>query len=331
MERERNRLQVDSFLSRIREKLNADRPPPQSKRRGQPAAVTRTATADDRQRATIEEQRKLLEKQRTEIERLRVRQLQLESEKATLETERALQDVRHRSRRPVPEQAPVVPVTVPAVASPADLVHRMEMRALDRRAKWEAVRERRRQAEREEGRRKRDLEEKTLREQMERKRERLFEAREKARLKRAEECRRRAERDDWLESVRAADEFRRRSVARHGLEAFRANLRDARSRERDAVDRYRRKTLGACLSKWRWLANNSVTEKTLSAQRFYERKLLSTTFLGFFKVGPAPLPYRPRGEFRIKSIQRWTLSFLHLYPPHLRTEWTGNNVAFMII
>jgi len=285
---------IDSFLSRIQGKLNVNRAK-KSRAGGKLIAsvggnnATRKQAHYDRQRAMIEDQKKLLEKQRTEIERLRLQQLRLESEKAMLENEKALQGHRRthneqcEKRSQVITRAAVAPAPA-RVAGPADIVRRMEMRALERRAKWEAVRERRRQAEREEQRRKRDLEERLLREEMDRKRERLFEARENARLKRIEECRRQTEKDVWREKVRIADDFRKRLVMRNGLEAFRANLRNARLREREASNFYNQKALKVCFSKWRLFVNNNSKEKIHLAEKFYKTTLMKKTFLSFFMV-----------------------------------------------
>lgn len=284
---------IDSFLTRIQGKLNLNRAKKSHAGGKSIASVGGNNTARkpayyDRQRATIEDQKKLLAKQRTEIERLRLQQLRLESEKAVLENEKALQGHQRTHNEQCEKRSQAVTRAVaptPArVSGPADILRRMEMRALERRAKWEAVRERRRQAEREEQRRKRDLEERSLREEMDRKRERLFEARENARRKRIEECRRQAEKDVWRGKVSIADDFRKRLVIRNGLEAFKANLRNARLREREASNFYNRKALEVCFSKWRLFVNNSSKEKIHLAEKFYKTTLMKKTFLSFFMV-----------------------------------------------
>lgn len=285
---------IDSFLSKIQEQLlNVDRP---KKTRGPcvvavPGCGTRaTTTARDRQRAKIEDQKILLERQRREIDRLKLKQLQLESEKAMLENREILNRTLGRGpdrKRSRVKQAPL-PTVATAVATrpagPADILSRMEARALDRRAKWEAVRERQRAAEQEERRKRDELEERKLKERAEQKRKRLFEARENLRLKRIDECKRQAERDAWRENARTADDFRRQTLIRNGLEAFRENLKHARSRMRDAVNYHDKKALGECFSKWRFLANNSANEKVFLAEQFYKRKLMQTVFLSFYKV-----------------------------------------------
>lgn len=290
---------VDKFLSKIQEKLNKDNRwrknrtlddnKQTAKNRGawnREAPTTKRTTNRDCQQAKIDEQKKLLEKQRMEIERLRLQQLKLESEKAFLENQRLLQDLHHSSgferRTKTQNVHPAQQSTV--VASPSDILNRMEVRALERRAKWEAIKERRWKAEQEELRKKRELEEKCVRERMEQKRERLLEARENLRLRTIEENRRKAERELWLENVRIADDSYRKLLMRRGLEAFRTNLNCARWRAEEASDHYDRQLIGTCFSKWRFYVNNSLNEKIFLAEQFYKRKLIKTTFLGFYEV-----------------------------------------------
>ncbi|KAL5241668.1 hypothetical protein ACI65C_009078 [Semiaphis heraclei] len=243
----------------------------------------------DRKQAKIDEQKKLLDKQRKEIEQLRLQQLKLESEKALLENQRLLQDLHSggpEMRRMKTKNATttVQQLRSVAAASPSDILNRMELRALERRAKWEAIKERRRKAEQEEFRKKRELEEKCTRERMEQKRERLLEARENLRLRAIEESRRKAEREVQRENVRIADDLYRKLLMRRGLEAFKANLNCARWRAEEASGHYDRQLVGTCFSKWRFYVNNSLNEKILLAEQFYKRKLLKTTFLGFYKI-----------------------------------------------
>eukprot|EP00102_Acyrthosiphon_pisum_P024804 XP_016662014.1 PREDICTED: coiled-coil domain-containing protein 191 isoform X2 [Acyrthosiphon pisum] len=290
---------VDMFLSKIQEKLDMDdnrrrkNKTPGNNNNRQTRAWNRSApptkrsvSSGDRQQAKIDEQKKLLDKQRKEIESLRVQQLKLESEKALLENQRLLQDLHAGGceRRLKTRNAPTVQLQSAAVASPSDILNRMELRALERRAKWEAIKERRRKAEQEEFRKKQELEEKCMRERMAQKRERLFEARENLRLRAIEESRRKAEREVQRENVRIADDLYRKLLMRRGLEAFSANLNGAKWRAEEASDHYDRQLVGTCFSKWRFYVNNSLNEKILFAEQFYKRKLLKTTFLGFCEI-----------------------------------------------
>lgn len=290
---------VDMFLSKIQEKLDMDdnrrrknKTPGNNNNRqtcgwNRLAPPTKRSVSNgDRQQAKIDEQKKLLDKQRKEIESLRVQQLKLESEKALLENQRQLRDLHAggSERRLKTRNALKVQQQSTAVASPSDILNRMELRALERRAKWEAIKERRRKAEQEEFRKKQELEEKCMRERMEQKRERLFEARENLRLRAIEETRRKAEREVRRENIRIADDLYRKLLMRRGLEAFRANLNCARWRAEEASDHYDRQLVGTCFSKWRFYVNNSLNEKILFAEQFYKRKLLKTTFLGFYEV-----------------------------------------------
>lgn len=123
-----------------------------------------------------------------------------------------------------------------------------------------------------------------MRERMEQKRERLFEARENLRLRAIEESRRKAEREVQRENIRIANDLYRKLLMRRGLEAFSANLNCARWRAEEASDHYDRQLVGTCFSKWRFYVNNSLNEKILLAEQFYKRKLLMTTFSGFYEV-----------------------------------------------
>jgi len=285
---------VDRFLSKIQEKLQDDdnrrrrKTKTESCKQQTCAWAKRTGNGNDRQQAKIDDQKKLLEKQRKEIERLKLQQLKLESEKALLENQSVLREL-HAAGAPETRRktrnAPPPPVQRGvAGASSSDIVNRMEVRALERRAKWEAIKERRRKAEQEEMRKKRELEEKCTMERMAQKRERLFEARENLRLRTIEEARRKAEMEAWRESVRIADGSYRKLLMRRGLEAFRVNLNCARWRAEEASDHYERRLVGSCFSKWRFYVNNSLNEKILSAEQFYKRKLMKTTFLAFYEV-----------------------------------------------
>ncbi|XP_022179907.1 coiled-coil domain-containing protein 191 isoform X2 [Myzus persicae] len=289
---------VDRFLSKIQEKLDIDdngrrkNKSPGNNSNGQSwnraVPKKRTVSSGDRQQAKIDEQKKLLDKQRKEIESLRLQQLKLESEKALLENQRILQNLHAggSERRLKPKNAPAVQQLqgTATAASPSDILNRMELRALERRAKWEAIKERRRKAEQEEFRKKLELEEKCTRERMEQKRERLLVARENLRLRAIEESRRKAEREAQRENVRIADDLYRKLLMRRGLEAFSANLNCARWRAEEASDHYDRRLVGTCFSKWRFYVNNSLNEKILLAEQFYKRKLLKTTFLGFYEI-----------------------------------------------
>lgn len=286
---------VDMFLSKIQERLDDDNRRRKNKTPGDSnkqtcalnycTAPTKRTGNIDRQQAKIDDQKKLLEKQRKEIERLRLQQLKLESEKALLENQRLLQDLHTggSERRAKIRIAPLVQQQSTA-ASPSDILNRMEVRALERRAKWEAIKERRRKAEQEEMRKKRELEEKCMRERMEQKRERLLEARENLRLRTIEECRRKAERLMLMENVRIADDLYRKLLIRRGLEAFRVNLNGAKWRAEEASNHYDKQIVSTCFNKWRFYINNSLNEKILSAEQFYKRKLMKTTFLGFYEV-----------------------------------------------
>ncbi|XP_025193580.1 coiled-coil domain-containing protein 191 isoform X2 [Melanaphis sacchari] len=286
---------VNKFLSKIQEELDTDnrrrknRTADDNKQTcawNRVAPVTKRIAHRDRQQAKIDEQKKMLEKQRMEIERLRLQQFKLESEKALLENQRLLQDLHHSGgyeRKPKIRNAQP-PQRSAATANPSDILNRMEVRALERRVKWEAIKERRRKAEQEEMRRKRELEEKCMRERMEKKRERLLEARENLRLRTIEEERRKAEREAWRENVRIADDSYRKLLMRRGLEAFRANLNCARWRAEEASEHYDRQLVSTCFNKWRFYVNNSMNEKIFLADQFYKQKLMKTTFLGFYEI-----------------------------------------------
>lgn len=288
MTRRTNRCeQIDTFLLKIQAKLNED----QLKNSKKCKAMNRNIIvpkpmkiAYDRQLAKIDDQKKLLEKQQKEIENLKLRQLKLESEKAMLENQKLFAETYNRSEKQLKIKNAPQKVTSIVKASPSDILNRMELRALDRQAKWEAIKERRRKMEQEELRKKQELEEKCLKQHMEQKRKKLFETRENLRLKRIEECRLKMEREIWQENARIADAFNRKFLLRKGLDAFRSNLKNARKKMQIASNYYGNKILGVCFNKWRFFTNNNSNEKIFLAEQFYKRKLLKTTFLCFFKV-----------------------------------------------
>lgn len=282
---------IDSFLLKIQEKLNADQSKKSSRlhKVSNRIAPKQLKTTYDRQQSKIENQKKLLEKQQKEIERLKLQQLKLESEKAMLENQKNFNQTFDKSEKRLrikhfPRQRSVVK------ASTSDLLNRMEIRALDRQAKWNAIRERRKKMEQEEQKKKQELEEKCMREQMEQRRKKLFEARENLKLKRVEECKKQAERDIWYKNVKIADEFHKRLLLKKGFDAFRVNLINARKQMQEASNYCNRRLLGLCFSKWRFFVDNNSNEKILLAEQFYKRKLMKMAFLGFVKVLMRYLP-----------------------------------------
>lgn len=279
--------QIDTFLLKIQAKLNADQLNNSKKRKASNRNIILPKpmkTAYDRQLAKIDEQKKLLEKQQKEIENLKLRQLKLESEKAMLENQKLFDETYNRSEKQLKIKNAPRKVTSIVKASPSDILNRMELRALDRQAKWEAIKEKRRKMEQEELRKKQELEEKCLKQHMEQKRKKLFEARENLRLKRIEECKLKMEREMWQENIRIADAFNRTFLLRKGLDAFRLNLKNAEKRMQIASNYYGNKILGVCFNKWRFFTNNNSNEKIFLAEQFYKRKLMKTTFLCFFMV-----------------------------------------------
>lgn len=276
---------IDNFLLKIQEKLQADQQKSSKIQNKSSRIVPKPMKTNyDRQQAKIDSQKKLLEKQQKEIERLKIQQLKLESEKAVLENQKLLNQTFDGSEKRLKIKHSPPKSTVALKASASDILKRMEIRALDRQAKWEAIKERRRKMEQEEQNKKQQLEEKCLKEQMELKRKQLFEARENFKLKKNEECKRKMEREMLRENIKIADIFYQKYLLRRGLEAFMSNLMNARAQMREASFYYDKKILEMCFSKWRFFVNKNSNEKILLAEQFYNQKLLKTTFLGFYKV-----------------------------------------------
>lgn len=285
LKRKKRCEKVDIFLKKIQEKLHADQLQKSSNMRNTSRIVPKQLkTAYDQQQAKIDNQKKLLERQQKEIENLKLQQLKLESEKAILENQKLLNQTFDGSEKRLKMKHVPPKSSVPLKASASDLLNRMEIRALERHAKWEAIKERRRKKEKDELRKKQQLEEKCLKEQMELKRKQLFEARENFKQKRNEECKRKIEREILMENIKIADNFYRKFLLRRGLEAFTENLMNARLHIKEASNYYDKKILEMCFSKWRFYVNNNSNEKTFLAEQFYKRKLMKTTFLGFYKV-----------------------------------------------
>jgi len=275
---------IDSFLMKIEEKLNAD----QMKRSNMYKLSKRiipkhVKTVYDRQRAKIENQKKLLEKQQEEIHCLKLKQLKLEAEKAMFENQTILDQTYHKSEKMLKIKNTSQKRSVVKV-NPSDILNRMEIRSLDRQAKWEAIKERRRQMEQENQRKKHELEQKCLKEQMEQKRKELFEARENLRLKRIEECKQKMEREILRQNVKIADDFYRKFLMKKGLEAFKVNLRNGRLLIEKASNYYNKKILEISFSKWRYFVNNNLNKKIFLAEQFYKKKLMKTVFFGFLTV-----------------------------------------------
>lgn len=276
---------VDTFLLKIQAKLNEDKLKSAKIHKSSNGIVPKQIkTVYDRQQIKIENQKKMLEKQQKEIERLKLQQLKLESEKAMLENRKMSVQTYNKSEKILKTNNQVPRNSCVVRASPSAILNRMEIRALDRQAKWEAIKERRRMMEQEEQRKKQELEEKCLKEQMELKRKQLFEARENLKLKRIEEEKRNVEREIWRENVKIADEFHRRLLLKSALEAFQLNLKNLRTRLQNASNYYDKKIVEICFSKWRFFANNNSNEKIHFAEQFYKRKLMKKAFFGFLKV-----------------------------------------------
>lgn len=275
---------IDRFLLKIQEKLKVNQLKNVKMNKASKRIVPKEIkTVYDRQQIKIENQKKLLDQQQKEIERLKLQQLKLESEKALLENQKMFNQTYSKSGKSlqfknVPRKSAVV------TASPSDILNRMEIRALDRQAKWEVIKERRRKMEAEEQRKKQELEEKCLKEKMEQKRKQLFEARENLRLKRIEECKQKMEREILLENIKIADDFRRRLLLKKGLEGFKINVYNIRLQMKQASNYYNKKVLGVCFSKWRFFVNNNLNEKIFLAEQFYKKKLMKSIFFGFFQV-----------------------------------------------
>lgn len=284
--RKNRNKKIDSFLMKIQEKLNENQQNKNSKMHKVSKQIVpkQTKTVYDRQQVKIENQKKLLEKQQKEIERLKLQQLKLETEKAMLENQKLLDNTYKKSEKGlkiknVPQKLPVL-----RASTTSDILNRMEMRALDRQAKWEAIKERRRKMEQEELRKKQELEEKCLKEQMEQRRKKMFEAREALRLKRIEECKQKIERDILRKNIKVADEFYRKLLIRKGFEAFTVNLKNTRFQMHKFANYYNRKILGMCFNKWRFFVNNTLNEKIFFAEQFYKQKLIKKAYFGFVKV-----------------------------------------------
>ncbi|VVC37703.1 Sfi1 spindle body [Cinara cedri] len=275
---------VDTFLLKIQDKLNLDsKKSSKIMKSSNNLAPKQIKTVCDRQQVKIENQKKMLEKQQKEIERLKLQQLKLESEKALLENQKMLVQTYDKSEKRLKINKYVPRNNCVVKASPSDILNRMEIRALDRQAKWEAIKERRRMMEQEELRKKQELKEKCLKEQMELKRKQLFEARENLRMKRIEEEKRKVEKEIWRENVKIADEFYRKLLLKRVLEAFKLNLMNLRTRIQEASHYYDTKIVETCFSKWRFFVNNNSNEKVLFAEQFYKRKLIKKAFLSFLK------------------------------------------------
>lgn len=288
-----NRLEkIDSFLLKIQEKLNVDKPKCSKMHKSSKNIESKEVkTVYDRQNDKIKNQKQLLEIQKKEIDRLKLQQLKLETEKAMLENQKMLDQTYDKSEKRLKvKTGPPAKCSI-IKASKSDILNRMEIRALDRQVKWEAIKERRRKIEQEKQKKKQELEEKCLKEQMEQKRKKLLEARENFKLKRIEECKQKMERDILIQNVKIADDFHQRLLIKNGFEAFKLNLKNEKLLMEKASTYYEKKILGSCFSKWRFFTNNNLNEKIFLAEQFYKRKLIQTTFLSFLKVGTYMLFY----------------------------------------
>lgn len=276
---------VDTFLLKIQEKLNADKLMRAKIHKSSNSIVPKQIkTVYDRQEAKIENQKKILEKQQKEIEHLKLQQLKLESEKAMLENQKILNQTYNKSEKILKINKHIPRNSCTIKASSSAILNRMEIRALDRQAKWQAIKERRRMMEQEEQRKKQELEEKCIKEQMELKRKQLFEARENLRLKRIEEEKRKVEREIWKDKVKIADEFHRRLLLKKTLESFQLNLKNLRLQLQNASNYYDKKIVQNYFIKWRFFTNNNSNENILIAEKFYKHKLMKKVFFGFSKV-----------------------------------------------
>ncbi|XP_025420043.1 coiled-coil domain-containing protein 191 isoform X2 [Sipha flava] len=276
---------IDNFLTKIQEKLHVDQQKSSKMQKTWCRIVPKQIkTTYDRQQIKIENQKKLLEKQQKEIERLKLQQLKLESEKAMLENQKLIKQTFNESEKRLKIKHVPPKSTVALKANASDILNRMEIRALDRQAKWEALKERRRKMEQEQQRKKQQLEENCLKEQMELKRKQLFEARENMKLKKNEECKRKMERKILRDNIKIADNFYRKCLLKKGLEAFIENLMNVRTQIREASYFYDKKMLEICFNKWRFFVNNNSNEKIFLADQFYKQKLMKTMFLAFFKI-----------------------------------------------
>ncbi|XP_050428043.1 coiled-coil domain-containing protein 191 [Adelges cooleyi] len=277
---------IDMFLTQIREKLNEKQSMKKSKTNKEHHRNGRVAkqikTAHDRQQTRIESQKKLLEKQQKEIERLKIQQLKLESEKAMLENQKMLH--RMAENKPKTTTNSFKRRSTSMIPSTSDILNRMQLRALDRQAKWEGIKERRRAMEQDERRKKEELEEKSLREQMELKRKKLFEARENLRQKKIQECKQQMERDVLREKLSVAAEFDRKLKIKTGLDAFKINLNNVRMEMRRASDFYDYKTVAMIFNKWRFYTNNVINEQIQISEQHYKKNLLRRTFHAFYKI-----------------------------------------------
>lgn len=276
---------IDNFLMKIQEKLHTDQRKSFKMQNTSCHIVPKQVkTTYDRQQVKIDNQKKLLEKQQKEIERLKLQQLKLESEKAMLENQKLLKQTFDESEKRLKIKHVPPKSTDVLKVSALDILNRMEIRALDRQAKWEALKERRRKMEQEKQRKKQQLEENCIKEQMDLKRKQLFEAREHIKLKRNEEYKRKIEKKMLRENIKIADNFYRKYLLRKGLEVFIKNIMNVRSQIREASYFYEKKILEMCFNKWRFFVSNNSNEKIFLADQFYKQKLMKTTFLAFFKV-----------------------------------------------
>lgn len=277
---------INTFLTKIQEKLYEKRSKKNYEKK-QPycTAPEQVKTIYERQQTKIDNQKKLLEKQQKEIERLKMQQLKLETEKAMLENQKLSNKILNNAEKELKIKNPPKKQLSLALASPADLLNRMELRAIQRQAKWEAIKERQKIIEQEKYRKKQEQEEKSMREQMELKRKRLFEAREKLKLKKIEECKRQMERDILREKIKVADEFYSKLLIKRSFFAFQNNLNIVKLKMENASKFYDRKLTITFFNDWRSYSQKCLCVKIQLADQHYKKKLKRRIFSALYEVG----------------------------------------------
>ncbi|XP_050521529.1 RING finger protein PFF0165c isoform X2 [Daktulosphaira vitifoliae] len=276
---------IDSFLTKIQEKIN-ERQSKKNKEKKLPYCVApkQIKTIYERQQTKIDNQKKLLEKQQKEIERLKIQQFKLETEKAMLENQRLSNQILNKAEKGLKLKDASQKQLCLAVPTPTDILNRMEIRAIQRQAKWEAIKERQKIIEQEKYRKKQEQEEKSLKEQMELKRRKLFEAREKLKLKKIEESKQQMERDILRKKIKIADEFYSKLLIRRSFYAFQNNLSVIRLKMQNALDFYNHKLIITYFNNWRLYSIKCLDDKVQIADQHYKKKLKIQIFSALYML-----------------------------------------------
>lgn len=236
----------------------------------------------------IEAQKHKIQEQESLIKELQLLRLKLEGEKFAMETRQLLDDSERKCDKKLRSKVHQLSVChaneklkVDKYKDGWDFVTRMEVRADERRKRWDAIRQRKALLEQERLEKLRLEEEKRRQQEEEEKRRKIQQFR--AEKERLADLKRKQEQErlylNMLNSMAA--EHYEALLLRSSFNAFKSHLLQAKTMAEEADRHYRRTVMTRVFTVWRLYWKVEVRKKMEVAEEFYEHLLLRNGFERF--------------------------------------------------